>query len=147
MDAQSLFAIRQIIRKWHRYMNGKTFGTKYVLLEVIEEQGTSSADELANRLSLSRPSVEEALYGLIISGLIQRVPESEFSVKLTITGTKLAASARDERQKWAQRYFTNESVQEFQLLYELLHHVICELDTDNAAQRRHHYAAARMDRA
>ncbi|MCE5169775.1 MarR family transcriptional regulator [Paenibacillus profundus] len=147
MDAQSLFAIRQIIRKWHRYMNCKTFGTKYVLLELIEEQGTIFVADLANRLSLSQASVEEALHGLIISGLIQRVPDSEIAVKLTMTGTKLASSARDERQKWAQRYFTNESVQEFQLLYELLHHVICELDSDNAVQRRKHYPAARVDRA
>ncbi|MCG7407317.1 hypothetical protein MH117_07785 [Paenibacillus sp. ACRRX] len=133
MDAQSIYTIRQIIRKWHRYLNSKMFGTKYVILEIMSEHNNCTVADLANMLSLTSAAVEEAIHSLVISGLAQWVPGKESVIVPTSTGIKIAHSVRAGRMKWAQQHVGGSAVQEFQQLFELLNEMVCDVEQQTAA--------------
>ncbi|WP_028545317.1 hypothetical protein [Paenibacillus taiwanensis] len=128
MDAQSIYTVRQIIRKWHRYLNSKMFGTKYIILEMISDQPDCTVAELANRLTLTSEVVEEAIDSLIISGLAQWGPGKKAEIVPTSTGLKIAHSLRAGRLKWMQQHVDSGAVQQFQQLFALFNEMVHDVE-------------------
>lgn len=74
-----------------------------VIAEVIREKGTASTTDVANRLSVTLPSVSEAVGRLVGLGLVTR--KSRFEIGLTAQGQQVAEQL-DRRHESLRQFMT-----------------------------------------